>query len=469
MIRYRASAVLVTAAVVALVACNSDNLSVPNYNSPTPGGLAGDPVAGVQLSANGILFQARSAQAGFNNSSGILGRESYNYTPTEGRSTSCWLNIAQDNNCGAGAAFWGTYYTQARNVFNFLNTIEASTGLTDAQKEGARGYAKTFEAHGFGFVAERGVNGGPVEVLESPKAVAPFVTRDSLYNFIIGRLDQAKTHLLAGGATFVFTIPGGFAGFNTPATFLKFNRALAARYNAERASFRVAGCGANGVTCYQLVLQNLSESFLDASNLNLGPMYLYSTASGDATNGLSNGSSPFVFAHASIKSDAPLRPDGSRDLRYQNKIVTIPVVGTGSAVPGATTDQDFKIFSAQTDPIGIIRSEELVLLRAEARWFTGDKVGALADINVIRTTSGGLAPTSLTAANSDADFITELLLQRRYSLLEEGHRWIDVRRFGRLSTLPIDVPSHGVYQDLLIPQSECLARAGIGTKPPTCP
>src|SRR4029077_5401553 len=111
------------------------------------------------------------------------------------------------------------------------------------------------------------------------------------------------TSLNAAGASFAFALNSGFTGFNSPATFLQFNRALAARYNAERASLRDAACGANGTTCYQLVLQNLTDagSFVDGTNLQKGPQWIYSTASGDATNGLAKASSAFIFAHPSIK------------------------------------------------------------------------------------------------------------------------------------------------------------------------
>ena len=456
-------------ALATLAACNSEQLAVPNFNSPTPGGIAGDPSAAVQLGANGLLFQLRAQHSGFISNSGILGRESFNYTPTEGRNTTCWLSIKQDATCGAGAAFWNGYYVGTRNVFNFLQTIDAVT-LTDAQKAGARGFAKTLEAFALAFVAERGVNGGPVDVMPTPTDLAPFVTRDSMYNYLVARLDQAKVHLRAAGSSFPFTLNTGFTGFNNPGTFLTFNRALAARYNAERASLKNPACGNNGATCYQLVLQNIAEAFLSTTNLNAGPQYVYSTSSGDLTNGLNAAASPFIAAHPSIKSDAPMRPDGSLDLRYQNKLKTInPALTTGSAVPGIPTDQVFKLYPDLFTPIPIIRSEELILLRAEAEWFTGTQAAAIADINLVRATSGGLAPSALSPASSDADFIAELLLQRRYSLLFEGHRWVDVRRFGQLATLPIDLPSvQGRYQDLIIPQTECLARQGTTPTPPGC-
>src|SRR5207244_2367333 len=83
-------------------------------------------------------------------------------------------------------------------------------------------------------------------------------------------------------------------------------------------------------------------------------------------------------------------------------------------VQGISTDLVFTIYTSNTAPIPIIKNEELILLRAEARFFTGDVAGALTDINFIRTNSGGLAPRGPFTGN--ADFIAELVKQRRYSL-----------------------------------------------------
>ena len=78
----------------------------------------------------------------------------------------------------------------------------------------------------------------------------------------------------------------------------------------------------------------------------------------------------------------------------------------------------------------------------------------------IRQNSGGLAPTTLTAASSDAAILDELLVQKRYSLFLEGRRWFDLRRYNRLNTLPLDAPSHFRARVQPISQAECLVRAG---------
>lgn len=74
----------------------------------------------------------------------------------------------------------------------------------------------------------------------------------------------------------------------------------------------------------------------------------------------------------------------------------------------------------------------------------------------------------------DQAFIDELLLQRRYSLLFEGHRWIDHRRFNGLSpvSLPLDQPNHFIAKVQPVTQAECLIRINETTpemRGPGCP
>ncbi len=104
-----------------------------------------------------------------------------------------------------------------------------------------------------------------------------------------------------------------------------------------------------------------------------------------------------------------------------------------------------------------------MLIRAEANIFTNNLSGALTDINNIRAVSGGLAPLGPFASQAAA--FTALLYERRYSLLFEGQRWNDYRRFNILNQLPLDRPTHFVARVMPIPQAECDARV---TKPNGC-
>lgn len=117
---------------------------------------------------------------------------------------------------------------------------------------------------------------------------------------------------------------------------------------------------------------------------------------------------------------------------------------------GLTGTYDFYVYTSNTSPIPIIRNEELILLYAEAQHISKPLLAVQA-IDVVRDAaglsdySGGLTP---------ADLLDEILQQRRYSLYGEGHRWIDMRRFNRLSELPIDRVGDDVWVQFPIPLNE---------------
>jgi hypothetical protein len=462
------SARVTAAALCALAvgACSTDRLTVPNYNNPTPDAISSQISTGLPALAAGVLRNDRDNFPGYISGVGILGRETYNYTPTENRNTTGWLtnDVNLSTSFGSGA-LWAGPYTELRNIASLLAVVEAATDaqLPAAQKQAARGFAHTMEALTLYYViVTRDSIGAPVNVDADASVLVPFATRDSVYRYISARLDQARTELAAGGASFPFPLHAGFAGFNTPTTFVRFNRAIAARVNAYRASMGTGGCTVRSATCYQQVLTNLSESFLDpAGSLTAGPFRPYSSAANDVALGISNEASQFVVLHAKTDSGVVNKADGTRDNRWTTKVqrLTAPRRPSNATI-GVGTEFDFTTYATRNSPVSIIRNEELLLLRAEARYFSGDAAGALADINLIRTSSGGLAPTTA-FASADA-FIDELLYNRRWSLLFEGHRWADVRRFGRLNTLTRDLPNQIVVSRLVVPQAECLARRIAG-------
>lgn len=454
---------LVAGALLATAGC-SDRLNVPNFQNPTVAGITSDPLAAIPLLATGVLRDDRNNEVGYVLGLGILGREVYNYTPTEGRNTSGWLSADVNNNTSfGGGSLWGGPYVTLRDIFNTSGVVEAATVLSDPQKNAMRGLLHTTEAYSLlQIINTRDVLGAPVQMSADPNVLSPFVSRDSVFNYVIGRLNQAATELTNAGTTaFPFTLHSGFTGFNTPATFLQYNRALAARVNAYRASLGISGCGtARSAACYQTVLTNLSQSFIStAGSLTNGVYNVYSAAAGDVANGNSNAATTAIVAHFRSDSGIQNKADGTRDNRFLTKIVTIAAKGPSTPSLGVQTTFDFASPAQRTDPIAIIRNEELLLLRAEAEYYTGDQASALADINNIRTRSGGLAARAAFA--SEADFLDELLYNRRLSLWFEGHRWLDMRRFGRLNLLTIDLPTHIVISKLPVPQAECLQRAHV--------
>ena len=123
----------------------------------------------------------------------------------------------------------------------------------------------------------------------------------------------------------------------------------------------------------------------------------------------------------------------------------------------------FTVYTSPTASVPIIRNEELILLRAEANLGLNNIAQALVDINLIRTTSGGLAAYS--GPQTAAAVLDELLYNKRYSLLFEGHRWIDLRHYNKLGTMPKDLPAHKYFSRFPLPRAECIIRT---TEPPGC-
>ncbi|MFN0098514.1 MAG: RagB/SusD family nutrient uptake outer membrane protein [Gemmatimonadaceae bacterium] len=457
------------AAAVLVTGCSADVLNVPNPNSPTVAGASGDPGA-LQLQATGVLRQLRGGLGGYITTVARFGREGYIYTPNEGRNTSHYLiGLAGQNRldpAGFAVGVWAGPYGNLRDIFNLKNVLTNNTTLTAAQRSAGLGFAKTIEGLELLYViSTRDSLGAVTQINQNATDIAPFVSRDSVYRFILGRLDEGAADLAAGGAAFPFTLHAGFAGFNTPTTFRLFNRAIAARAAAYWAT------SGGGATAWTRAQTAIAASFLNrtpanAAAMNTGVFHVYSTATGDATNGV--GQNADFLAHPSFGADV-----SPGDLRA-SKWSTLAVARNAPQGLGIATNLTIVRYATNTTPVPVIRNEELVLLDAEIRLATADKAGAIANINAVRSVSGGLAATTLTPASADAAVLDEILRQKRFSLFAEGHRWVDMRRYGRLNTLPLDlttgVNAHFIARVMPIPQGECLvrARADVSLAGPGC-
>jgi hypothetical protein len=437
------------AALLLGAACK--DMTVPDYNNPSIDDFEAHPtVAGLKSAATGLFSGARqdiTSRTGYVSMLGIFGRESYTLDASDPRYISELLVGPLTNSGAFGAGLWNLPYQNIRASNLILNAIDKIPGgdLGTADREAVRGFAQTMQAMDLlSIINTRDTNGAPIDVntaIDAPPA--PIATKDQVFARIVALLDEGRTHLAAGGASFPFPVSAGYSDFNTPAKFIKVNRAIKARVDAY-------------IKNYAAAITDLNASFLDtAQPLTLGAYHAFGTGSGDVTNGLT---SPTIYAHPSILSDAEHKLDASLDQRVQTKIMTV----APKTQQGLSSSIAFTMYQTPTASVPVIRNEELILLRAEARWFTGDKAGATADINFIRQTSGGLAPVAQPA--DDNAFVTELLKQRRYSLMfEGGHRWIDTRRFNRMTDLPKDQATHTIFARMLIPEAECLARGGAST------
>jgi len=442
---------LTTAALGAILLTTgcSEDFMIPDLNNPGLEQLEGSPTRSAVVDATqGLLIGGRggiSTQSGYVNHLGTLGREALTFDNSDPRYFDEMLAGALNAGNGAfGGSGWAPRYANIRNANIVLNSLDGVSGFSDAELEGIRGFAKTIQALDLLLVINmRGANGAVLDVNRPLDAEpAPFVAEAEMLTAVSDLLDEAAAHLNSAGGDFAFSLSDGYAGLDDPAGFLQFNRALKARVEVYRGNYSAA-------------ITALEASFLDLDgDFDIGAYYSYGTGSGDVTNGLFQGADPQIVAHPTVWDEAPLKAGGERDDRVLAKVE--PLETPKSDPRGVTSDVRFIHYGSLSSPTPIIRNEELILLWAEAQWFTGGAGEAMAAINDVRTRSGGL--DAVGTPGSDDAFVDLLLGERRWSLLLEGHRWLDMRRFDRLDELPLDRASDVVPTAFPIPRNECIAR-----------
>ena len=439
-------------ALVALVAVTgSCSFDIDNPNSPN---IIGENPnrSEVAATANGILIATRADVGDWALDGGIFGREAYRFDGSDPRFVGELMQGPLDPGSGAfGGDHWAEEYGAIRTANDLLAVIGTATALTAEEQSAVSGFAHTLQAYNLLIILDaHSQDSIPLDVgTDVTGPPAPFQSNAAAYARVIALLDGAVPELDAGGGAFPFTLPSGFSGFDTPATFRQFNRALRARVAVYRGDFAGA-------------LAALAESFINpAGPLDRGVYMDFSAGPGDFANPLAL--SPQVgenFGHPSLRTGAQLQPGGELDQRFLDKLVTRAPRSAGT--PGLlTSDLGWIRYPSPNSPIPLIKNEELILLRAEANIGLNDLAPAVDDINIVRTTSGLLAP--YVGVVDQPSLLTELLYNKRYSLLYEGgHSWIDFRRYGRLADLATNEragpPPDVLFTTLPIPTAEVLPR-----------
>ena len=431
-------------AVALVLAAGCSNLDEPFDNATSTGTVTGAPnLASIKALAQGLMFGTRTEMPNYIFMQGTLGREGYCLCNNEPRFISeLLIGPIDGGSIGADIFLWRNPYKNIRGGNLLLAAVDKVSDLTEEQKSATKGFAETIQARDFiNLIDARDSSGIPMEVNGDPSAPpGPIKTLPEAMDSIAALLDDAAAKLQAGGSAFPFALTSGFDGFNTPATFLEVNRALRARVAVYQKDYATA-------------LTALAGSFIDTdAPLELGAYDVFTTNPGDALNGLYDPSGTSYYAHPSFVTDAQLQPGGAIDDRVTRKVREV----APKSLLGVTSNLLITVYNSPTAPIPIIRNAELILLRAEANIGLHNNSAAIDDINVIRVEDGGLAPLS---GSFSGDLLEELLYEKRYTLFwEGGHRWIDMRRYGKLDELPRDLPTHKVMSRFPLPQAECLPR-----------
>ncbi|MBD2768224.1 RagB/SusD family nutrient uptake outer membrane protein [Hymenobacter sp. BT664] len=399
--------------------------------------------------ANGVEASLRlghTNNAPYNQITGTLGREIIILASNEPR---WYTEILGSKTSLDNGAFYstGSYNTFARTIraANVLRqSLAATSTVTPVQKQGLLGFCDTYEAiaklHMLNLMGENGIRIDVADFLKPGKFTVG--SAPALAN-IRQLLDLGATELGQAGTDFSFPLSNGYAGFDTPASFLRFNRAIAARV----ALYQGDNAGA---------LTALSASFYSpTASLTLGPKITFRPGTaGDQGNSYfqvpNSGPSTLVTVPDNFVSEAETG---------DQRLSKVSLRTTPRTAGGITGRYDPTVYATQNAPVAIIRNEELILIAAEAKAKTNDITGAVQDINTIRTRSGNLPPYA--GATTQAALLNEILRQRRYSLFYEGHFWVDLRRLGKLNpnptpniTLPYSTGTFRLFDRLAIPFAE---------------
>ena len=403
--------------------------NAPSINSISEGAT----LQQLNLLVAGLESEIRDGYEQYVTATGTVSRELYLFD-ADPRNTADLLNGQIDNNTFYLTAPFGAAYRVVKTANLLLDAVDNTDAVDGAAAQGYRGVANTFKAYALQRVLNMlGSNGIRVDVAD-PNNLGDFLSEDASLDAIAALYDEAAGQL--SGAAFAFSLNEGFAGFDTPEGFLQFNRALAARTDLYREDWSGA-------------LEAVDASFYtEGMNPGAGPQFIFSTGPGDLLNPLfriPGNTGNMIFAQPNWFEEAE-----EGDQRVANQVAVRDEVFVRDMLNGI---YETRKYPTSNSPISIVDNEELHLIRAEALAQTGEGDDAVELINIVRS----LAGLDDYDGDSDTDsLIDEILTQRRYSLWAEGHRFVDLRRYGRLNAdnVPVDRDGDVVSTQFPIPLNE---------------
>ncbi|GJM31825.1 MAG: hypothetical protein DHS20C18_08260 [Saprospiraceae bacterium] len=420
--------------LLSVVSCSIDEQVDPN--APSLNSVLKDAsITELNLLATGIEGFMRNGFGTYVTSTGSIARELYIFD-ADPRNTEDLLGkdgMPLDNNTFYLTTPYNNFYRDIKTCNILLESIDNTDNPTQAEKDGYRGFANTIKAFKlFQVLTMLNDNGIRVDVAD-PNNLGPFLSKADAFRAIRELLDDAQGQL--NGSTFAFQLSAGFAGFDTPATFSQFNRAIAARVALYAKDYLGA-------------LSALDGSFFDLmGDFKTGPKHVFSTNSGDILNPAfktPNQSGDQLVVHNDLIADAQAGDDRLNKFALRTNQTTLD---------GLAGSHETRLYASATSSMDIIRNEELILIYAEGKIQT-DMLGDAADaLDIIRT--GHSLPAYSGPMTKEA-LIDEMLYNRRYSFWGEGHRMFDMRRYDRLNDqfLPIDRAGDQIFTQFPIPLTE---------------
>lgn len=404
--------------VLVLFWTGCEDLDFPDPNNPT------DDTATIQSLVTGAEAQMRSGFGIWIRDLLVVGREAYYLEPADPRYTGELLRGPIDPGGFLCYTPWAANYKVISNCQTILNSSEAD--------EGAKGFSQTVNAYCLmrvlALTDENGARlnyDGDINVATASKA--------EVLAEIVNLLDAGKTNLEAAGSAFSFTLSSGFDGFNTPSTFVHFNRGLRARVAVLQDDWSAAQTALTSV-----------DAWMNGGDHDAGVYHVFSSGANDFDNQMfedPTAATLKLMVHPTFLTEAD-----SGDARVTNNVLERETTVTYDGLESYLAPT---FYSSSYDPVPMMRAVELQLLQAEVYIGNGDYGSAESIMNSIRTAAGVAEYTGTDASNA----VDRVLHEKRYSLFLEGHRLTDMRHYGKTDELPLDRDGDAVVT-FPIPETE---------------
>jgi hypothetical protein len=429
----RYSTIALAAAIVAVGACK-DNAVVNPIDAPAADALGALTHASLQLLATGVLGQERASANAFSylGEPGIWARDVYRIDASEPRFVQETLGGNPDPGSFSGSGAWNGYYTGQRAANTILLALPSASAaeFTTNEVSATKGFFRTLKALEEWRVIEMHDTVGATIQTDDPQAVTDIRCKTAVLAYIASLLDSANTDLVAaGGATsFPFVLPSGYSKFGRDygvvSNFILFNRALKGKIDYYRALDRTNPTPALYATAITELTAALGAGpgAVPASHFSWGPYYTFIASGSENT--------PNSISDSKVRLNPKIQDSIQVGDTRASKIVPTTTL-TGFGLSSSITYVGALASTVnQNAPLGILRDEELVLLRAQAEIESGQLANAILDVNSVRT-NYGLAPTTFATVAAGRSAV---LYEKRYSLLFEGpQRADDLREYKMLN------------------------------------
>ncbi len=387
---------------------------------------------------------------------GITSDELINYS-TNAEQVQFYQNTLSTRNSYVLSIFWSEAYSYIANANAIVEGLNTASGMTIEGKKQVEGEAKFIRAFSHFYLATLF---GDVPYLTSTdyriNQKAPRLAVTEVYTKLVQDLKEAEA-LLSSDYSFSSNERIQPNKFAATALLSRVYLYMQEWDKAEASATAVI----NNSTLYQLPA-NLNEVFLSSSQeaiWQLKPVVPGSNTTQAITFTLTD--APDVFARRVSLRESYVNSFDNDDNR---KLAWIGEYSDGQSNWFYPSKYKVTYATDITEYNTVLRLAEQYLVRAEARARQNNSSGSVEDLNVIRTRAGLAAINS----NEKEAILNWIEDERKHELFAEwGHRWLDLKRSGKINTVIVAIKPLWETTDSLfpVPESERLLNTSLSQNP----